>query len=84
MIDRHGYLEELAKLLAVSAEVLTDDFMLQDSQLWDSLSIVSTIASLERYYHVIIKGQEIEKCQTVGDIFKLVEDKTTDVKRPSA
>ena len=74
-MEKKQYLNELSKLLATKVDVLTDEFVLEQSPLWDSLSMVSTIASIDHYYQVTVKGAEVERCNTVGDIFGLVEQK---------
>ena len=76
-MEKQAYLNELSGLLAVNVESLTDDFSLRNHHLWDSLSIVSTIASIDSYYHVSMKGEELEQCDSVGDIFKRIKEKLT-------
>ena len=70
-----SYLNELAKLLTVKVEALTDEFFLKNTQLWDSLSIISTVALIDNHYNVATSGVEIEQCNTVGDIFILIKQK---------
>ncbi len=74
-MEKQQYLQELAKLLAVKVDTLTDGFLLEGAQLWDSLSIVSTIAVIDRHYQVMVKGIEVEQCKTVGDIFDLIKQR---------
>ncbi|OGT06654.1 MAG: hypothetical protein A2103_03545 [Gammaproteobacteria bacterium GWF2_41_13] len=74
----------MAKLLEVNVEALTDEFVLQENRLWDSLSVVSTIAAIDSHYHVVIKGEEIEECYTLGDLFRLIEQKSVNTKHTAS
>lgn len=69
------YLNELAKLLAVKVESLTDSFLLKSHLLWDSLSMISAVALIDQHYQVAVSGEEINNCNSVGDIFYLIEQK---------
>ena len=39
---------------------------------WDSLAIISTIALVDTIYAKSISGSDLENCQTVGDLLKLI------------
>jgi acyl carrier protein len=39
---------------------------------WDSLAIVSTIALIDEQFDVMVDGQALASCETVGDIQKLI------------
>lgn len=39
---------------------------------WDSLAIVSTIALIDEHYDVMVDGEALANCETVGDIQKLI------------
>ncbi len=69
-------LNELAKLLVVEVSLLTDDFLLKNHQLWDSLSMISVIALIDQQYQVTVSGEEVDKCNTIGDLFNLIKRKT--------
>ena len=77
-MEKQAYLNELSSLLEVKVDMLADDFSLGSNQLWDSLSIVSTIASIDHHYHVAVQGDALERCNNIGDIFKLIEQKSAD------
>lgn len=68
-------LTELAKLLETDRESVTLDYPLAGFGNWDSLAIVSMIATIDAIFNVSVKGNEIEQCKTVKDIFILIEHK---------
>ena len=53
---------------------MSDDF--RSYQEWDSLAILSLLASIDEEYSVNINSAELEKMKTVGDVCKCVLDKS--------
>ena len=51
-----SFLKDLAGLLEVNFKELNPDFKLNYYQTWDSLSVVSTIALLEKYFGIMVEG----------------------------
>lgn len=68
-------LADLSALLEMNVAELVDDYQLMDCQLWDSLSMVSMVGSIDSHYGVAIRGHELEECKTVADLFSLVAEK---------
>lgn len=57
-------------------EILMEDIF-RDYEEWDSLGRLSLIAALDEEFDLQIEDSEFEKLITVGDLFKVVEMKTT-------
>lgn len=70
-------LQDLSRLLELDISLLHDDFRLIEAANWDSLSVVSTVAVIDQYYKIRIKGTELIGCNTIGDIFKIIQLKET-------
>lgn len=51
------------------------DTCYQDLEEWSSLSAMSIIAFVKTCYNKEITGKEIRSCETVEDLFKLVQSK---------
>ncbi len=64
----------LADILEIDPSKVSSDLDLSTVD-WDSLAFVSTIALIDECFGIIVAGQALEKCQTVGDIEKLIQDK---------
>jgi acyl carrier protein len=64
----------LAEILEVDAAKVTPELRLADHA-WDSLAVVSTIALIDDVFNTAVGGQALNKCETVGDILALVEQK---------
>jgi acyl carrier protein len=68
-------LDDLAELFEIDVKQLTNDYPLKNNLLWDSLSVVSTIASVDQHHNVVVKGLELENCKNIEDLFNLVQGK---------
>lgn len=65
------FIEGLAEILETEVENIQQDTLLGDFA-WDSLAVVSTMALVDDVYSVMLDGQALAKCQTVGDILALI------------
>jgi acyl carrier protein len=63
----------LADILEIETSTISSDLDLSTLD-WDSLAFVSTIALIDECFGIIVRGQALEKCQTVGDIEQLIQD----------
>jgi acyl carrier protein len=69
-----AFYEGLAEILEVDVAKVTPTLDLQACS-WDSLAVVSTIALADDCFNVLLDGQSLGECNTVGDIEKLIESK---------
>lgn len=76
MINKSLLIEEVARLLQVTEMEIDLDMDLVRHGNFDSLVIVSLIASIDEYYGYLPKGHEIEQCKTLNNIFELISSKT--------
>jgi acyl carrier protein len=64
------FLQGLAEIL--ECPVLTPETVMgADGMPWDSLTIVCVIGLLDEKAGVLVDGQQLAKCSTVGDILAL-------------
>ncbi|MFJ1267377.1 phosphopantetheine-binding protein [Legionella lytica] len=73
-MDKDLLLTDLAILLMVDKKLLVDSIYLNDELYWDSLSLISTVAAIYQRYGVNVHGVELMRCETIGDIFSLIEN----------
>ena len=66
-----NFYDELAEILEIEADQISPDLRLDETP-WDSLAVVSTIALIDELYDVAVSADALNKCETVGDIEKLV------------
>ena len=69
-----AFYEGLAEILEVDVAKVTPTLDLH-ARSWDSLAVVSTIALADDCFNVLLDGQSLGECNTVGDIEKLIESK---------
>lgn len=68
------------KLLSIVNEALEvenanlDDY-LESYDDWDSLSKLTLIALIDEHFEIQISDKEFEECETVADIYKILEIK---------
>ena len=54
---------------------LTPDCVFQELEEWSSLTALGIIAFVKTEYYKTINGREVRSCQTIQDLFELVESK---------
>ena len=69
------FIKQFAEALERSEEIcMSDEFRSYEE--WDSLAILSILASIDEEYSVNINSAQLEKMKTVGDVFKFILDKS--------
>ena len=68
-MERAAFLKELGAVLHVDAETAGADLRLEDV-VWDSLAVMSTVALIDEHNGVTVSGDELARCQTLGDVLK--------------
>ena len=53
--------------------VLSDETTADDVEEWDSLSILSIIATLSEKYNISLSSEDIKKVRTVSDLVELID-----------
>lgn len=54
---------------------LTPDCVFQELEEWSSLTALGIMAFVKTEYGKTINGREVRSCQTIQDLFELVESK---------
>ena len=57
----------------VDVNEISADTCFRDIEGWSSLVGLSIIAMVDEEYDVILKGDKMRKCNTVGDLYELVK-----------
>ena len=68
-MNREEFLEAMVDVLQTEEEI-TFDTLLEDLEEWDSLSIMATMAFLEKEFGVKTSMKDYQKMQTIEDIAK--------------
>jgi acyl carrier protein len=68
------FIKQFAEALERSEEIcMSDNF--RSYQEWDSLAVLSLLASIDEEYSININSSQLEKMKTVGDVYKFILDK---------
>lgn len=71
------FLNLLKEALEIEDQDITMDQTLRDFDEWDSLAQLSLIAALDEEFGVAIEDEDFQKLQTVGDLFKVVQEQAS-------
>lgn len=66
-MNKEQFLEEMLEVLQTEDEI-TMDTVLEDLEEWDSLSIMSTMAFLDKNFGVKTTMKDYQNMKTIGDI----------------
>lgn len=70
-LDFTAFRKELASIFAVDLGQIQPGTRLAMFT-WDSLAVVSTILVIDELFDVLVEGQTLVACETIGDIEQLV------------
>ena len=69
-----NYYEELTDIL--EEDEIKDEDILEDFEEWDSLTVLSIIAFIDKEYDVKVSAHEVDQSKTVGALKDLIIDKS--------
>ena len=62
----------MSEIFEVELEAISKEYLLNEGN-WDSLAIISTIALVDNCFGLILSGNDLYNCKSIGDIIKLTE-----------
>jgi acyl carrier protein len=65
----------VAQLEETDANIVTIRTKFRDLEEWSSLSALAIMAMVDEEYDVILKGDDIQNCQTIEDIYIIVKSR---------
>ena len=72
-MEKQAFLEDLSNILDVEASELNDNYPLNEGN-WESLAVVGAISAIDEYFDVIIDGEALAKCASVGELLQLIQN----------
>jgi acyl carrier protein len=69
------FIENLAIGINLPEDSITPEIKLVELPNWDSLAILTTLSMLDMEYGVTVTGTELQNCNTVEDLFNLVQER---------
>ena len=71
------FIEKFAFAIEVEPQTLSAATEYKTLDIWDSLNTLSVIAMADADFNVAVSGQDVENSNTISDLWKVVEAKTT-------
>lgn len=75
MMDKPAFLNSLCEIIDLPSGSLTGSENLKDLEQWNSLAIMSYMALADDSYGIALSPAKLRECQTVDDLFTLLEPK---------
>ncbi|MFK3738286.1 acyl carrier protein [Massilia sp. TN1-12] len=69
------FIKHFAEALETDAGALAAATVFKDLANWDSLAALSVIAMIDEHYGVSVGGTDLEKAQTLQDLWNLVVER---------
>ena len=66
--------EIIAEALEIDKSVAGNDLKLDPEDNWDSIALLSVIASIDGEFDIQLDGDKLAECRSISDILKLLED----------
>ena len=66
--------EIIAEALEIDKSVAGNDLKLDPEENWDSIALLSVIASIDEEFDIQLDGDKLAECRSISDILKLLED----------
>ena len=69
-----AFLSDFAIGLEIGEDSLVADFRIVESDMWDSLGMVTAIGLISTHFKVTVLGEDLANCETVKDILDCIRN----------
>lgn len=74
-MDTQTFLKQMKGILDIEDHELSMEDEFKSFDEWDSLAYLSAIAMIDEEYGVTLKGDDLRRAVTIGDLFNIVKSK---------
>ncbi len=74
-MNKQAFLLSIHELLELDPGTVDLDSQLAGIESWDSLTVVGFIALVDEKFETVVSASKIDKCNTIGDLIMLIENK---------
>lgn len=67
-------IEIIAEALEIDNSVAENNLKLDPEDNWDSIALLSVIASIDEEFNIQLDGDKLADCRSIPEILKLIED----------
>ena len=72
-MNMQEFVAHVEHALDVPDGTLGEEDRLVDLEKWDSIGVLMVIAAVDRHYGVVLTGEALMQCETVGEVAQRVE-----------
>ena len=69
----NAFLKDLAEVLEVNPSELEEDDFEFTSEVWDSLTVLATIALVDEHFDIAIDGSDLMDCTSVASLLERIK-----------
>jgi acyl carrier protein len=73
-IMENKLIEIVAEALEIDQDEASNDLMLDPEDNWDSIAMLSVIASIDEEFDIQLDGDELAACTSISQILNLLKD----------
>jgi acyl carrier protein len=74
-MENTEFLTALANSLEMQPSDINSEFELPGKDNWDSLMLLSTISTIDKYFNLTVNACELDNCKNVGALCELINKK---------
>lgn len=71
-MTQHEAVEWIANVFEVSSEQLTPDTLRDDIPAWDSLGVLTLMASLDSDFGIVLSDDDVQSVKSVRDVLEIM------------
>ena len=72
-MEKLKFIAAVAEELGEDQSEITNETILADLEGWDSMGVLGIIALIDSQFNMVVEGDALGNCTTVGDIFDLLK-----------
>ena len=73
-IMENKLIEIVAEALEIDQDIARNDLVLDPEDNWDSIALLSVIASIDEEFDIQLDGDELAACRSLSQILNLLKD----------
>ena len=73
-MENEAFMKDLADVLEMERTELRNDLELS-SDVWDSLTVISTIALIDEHFDIAVDGGELAFCSSIANLLDTIQQR---------
>lgn len=77
MLVNQSFINDFAKIIEVSPNLINEEFDIEHSSEWDSLACISTIALIDKYFNVVLESDAFTNIGQFKNLCQLINERVS-------